>query len=426
MHRRPVLVNASRGGLVVEEDLERALDEGLLRGAAFDVALPEPPPADSTIMRLAARPGLHPHPARRVGERPGAAGARRPADHQHRALRAGRAGQRRPRRVLNEAFPEPTMARLAILTLFMGQTRNRFLQYQPAAHDPRDPRHGGTHRGLRGRRAALSRRPGRPHGGQGRARAQPPRHRGDQLRVGAARPVAARRMVVHEAGGAQGRRRRLQALHRPRARARRAAHHQLPAERRHRLRLRAGLRACLRHGRRVLRRDRRPRPDVPDLHRVQDQRAPGALAARQRRRDGGVLPDRQPRQPGRDARRRPRALRERERVAIGGAAGEGQAPLLRAPERQRRTGRLGPAPRRRAPLGADRVPVDAGAPGLRRLDDLRHRAEGSRSPSSSSPPRRGSRASTSRSRRRIDAPRMEALQLANNPSRTIGYVHTLA
>ena len=63
MHRRPVLVNASRGGLVVEEDLERALDEGLVAGAAFDVALPEPPPADSTIMRLAARPDfiLTPH-----------------------------------------------------------------------------------------------------------------------------------------------------------------------------------------------------------------------------------------------------------------------------------------------------------------------------------------------------------------------------
>jgi glycerate dehydrogenase len=65
MRRRPVLVNASRGGLVVEEDLERALDEGLVAGAAFDVALPEPPPADSTIMRLAARPDfiLTPHVA---------------------------------------------------------------------------------------------------------------------------------------------------------------------------------------------------------------------------------------------------------------------------------------------------------------------------------------------------------------------------
>ena len=65
MRRRPVLVNASRGGLVVEADLERALDEGLLSGAAFDVAMPEPPPADSTIMRLAARPDfiLTPHVA---------------------------------------------------------------------------------------------------------------------------------------------------------------------------------------------------------------------------------------------------------------------------------------------------------------------------------------------------------------------------
>ena len=55
MKRRPILVNAARGGIVVEEDLERALDEGLLAGAAFDVATPEPPAADSTIMRLAAR-----------------------------------------------------------------------------------------------------------------------------------------------------------------------------------------------------------------------------------------------------------------------------------------------------------------------------------------------------------------------------------
>jgi glycerate dehydrogenase len=55
MRRRPVLVNAARGDLVVEEDLERALDEGLVAGAAFDVAMPEPPAPDSTIMRLAAR-----------------------------------------------------------------------------------------------------------------------------------------------------------------------------------------------------------------------------------------------------------------------------------------------------------------------------------------------------------------------------------
>ena len=63
MRRRPVLVNAARGGLVVEEDLEQALDEGLIAGAAFDVAASEPPPADGVLMRLLARPNflLTPH-----------------------------------------------------------------------------------------------------------------------------------------------------------------------------------------------------------------------------------------------------------------------------------------------------------------------------------------------------------------------------
>ena len=64
MRRRPVLVNTARGGLVVEEDLERALDEGW-SPARLRRRAPEPPPADSTIMRLAARPDfiLTPHVA---------------------------------------------------------------------------------------------------------------------------------------------------------------------------------------------------------------------------------------------------------------------------------------------------------------------------------------------------------------------------
>lgn len=53
--RRPIVVNTARGGLVDEADLERALDEGLVSGAGLDVTLPEPPPADSVIMRLAQR-----------------------------------------------------------------------------------------------------------------------------------------------------------------------------------------------------------------------------------------------------------------------------------------------------------------------------------------------------------------------------------
>ncbi len=55
MRRRPLLINTARGGLVVEEDLERALDEGLISGAGIDVTLPEPPPADGPLMRLARR-----------------------------------------------------------------------------------------------------------------------------------------------------------------------------------------------------------------------------------------------------------------------------------------------------------------------------------------------------------------------------------
>ena len=58
MKKKPILVNTSRGGLVVEEDLERALEEGLISGAGLDVTSPEPPPADSVIMRIARRPNV--------------------------------------------------------------------------------------------------------------------------------------------------------------------------------------------------------------------------------------------------------------------------------------------------------------------------------------------------------------------------------
>nr|WP_067288947.1 D-2-hydroxyacid dehydrogenase [Marinobacterium profundum] len=55
MQRRPLIINTARGGLVVEEDLVRALDEGLISGAGFDVTLEEPPSAESPLMRVATR-----------------------------------------------------------------------------------------------------------------------------------------------------------------------------------------------------------------------------------------------------------------------------------------------------------------------------------------------------------------------------------
>jgi glycerate dehydrogenase len=58
MKRRPLLINTARGGLVSEEDMETALEEGLISGAGIDVTLPEPPPADSVLMRIAKRPNV--------------------------------------------------------------------------------------------------------------------------------------------------------------------------------------------------------------------------------------------------------------------------------------------------------------------------------------------------------------------------------
>jgi glycerate dehydrogenase len=50
MQCRPLLINTARGGLVVEE--------GLISGAGVDVTMPEPPPADGPLMRIARRPNV--------------------------------------------------------------------------------------------------------------------------------------------------------------------------------------------------------------------------------------------------------------------------------------------------------------------------------------------------------------------------------
>jgi glycerate dehydrogenase len=65
MKRRPLLVNTSRGGLVDEMALVRALDAGLIAGAGFDVVDGEPPSPDNPLFRAAPRHNviLTPHVA---------------------------------------------------------------------------------------------------------------------------------------------------------------------------------------------------------------------------------------------------------------------------------------------------------------------------------------------------------------------------
>lgn len=63
MKRKPLLINTARGGLVNEDDLVRALDDGLISGAGFDVTVSEPPTLNSPLMKIAGRPNvvLTPH-----------------------------------------------------------------------------------------------------------------------------------------------------------------------------------------------------------------------------------------------------------------------------------------------------------------------------------------------------------------------------
>ena len=52
MKRSALLVNTGRGGIAVEKDLARALEEGLIAGAALDVYEREPLPQSSPLMKI--------------------------------------------------------------------------------------------------------------------------------------------------------------------------------------------------------------------------------------------------------------------------------------------------------------------------------------------------------------------------------------
>jgi len=58
MKKRPLLINTARGGLVAEEDLAVAIEEGLIAGAGFDCLTTEPPPRDHPFSRIMGRPNV--------------------------------------------------------------------------------------------------------------------------------------------------------------------------------------------------------------------------------------------------------------------------------------------------------------------------------------------------------------------------------
>jgi glycerate dehydrogenase len=64
MKKTALLINTARGGLVDEAALIRALDEGLIAGAGFDVLTKEPPREGNPLLEL-RRPNfiLTPHVA---------------------------------------------------------------------------------------------------------------------------------------------------------------------------------------------------------------------------------------------------------------------------------------------------------------------------------------------------------------------------
>lgn len=55
MKKEAIVLNTARGGLIVEEDLVAAIEQGEIAGAGIDVTMPEPPADDHPFFRLMGR-----------------------------------------------------------------------------------------------------------------------------------------------------------------------------------------------------------------------------------------------------------------------------------------------------------------------------------------------------------------------------------
>ena len=58
MKRRPLIINCARGGLVNEDDLADALNQGIISGLGFDCLTTEPPKADNPLLSVLGRPNV--------------------------------------------------------------------------------------------------------------------------------------------------------------------------------------------------------------------------------------------------------------------------------------------------------------------------------------------------------------------------------
>ena len=89
MRQRPLLINVARGGLIVEADLVRALDDGQVSGAALDVLAQDSPDLGAPSTGRSRRRAPDAARGLLLGGRPGGSAAHFGAEYRRRTCRGG-------------------------------------------------------------------------------------------------------------------------------------------------------------------------------------------------------------------------------------------------------------------------------------------------------------------------------------------------